>query len=75
MVQQLELAINSYRGRFADKKITLNIILPSVVTLHADPDRLVQLWHNLLENSLLYTHSAGSLRIQGYVSQQRFYLI
>ncbi|MDR5610982.1 MULTISPECIES: ATP-binding protein [unclassified Arsenophonus] len=53
----------------------LNITLPSVVTLHADPDRLAQLWHNLLENSLLYTHSAGSLRIQGYVSQQRFYLI
>ncbi|HGJ5881873.1 two-component system sensor histidine kinase BaeS [Arsenophonus sp.] len=75
LVQQIELAINSYHGRFTDKKITLNITLPSVVTLYADPDRLAQLWHNLLENSLLYTHSAGSLRIQGYVSQQRFYLI
>lgn len=75
LVQQIESAINSYRSRFADKKITLNITLPSKVMLNADPDRLAQLWHNLLENSLRYTRSPGSLVIQGYVSQQRFYLI
>lgn len=75
LVQQIELAISSYRSRFIDKQITLNITLPNKLTLNADPDRLAQLWHNLLENSLRYTHSPGSLVIQGYVSQQRFYLI
>ncbi|HGJ5872422.1 MAG TPA: two-component system sensor histidine kinase BaeS [Arsenophonus apicola] len=75
LVQQIELAISSYRSRFADKQITLNITLPSKITLNADPDRLAQLWHNLLENSLRYTHSPGSLVIQGYVAEHSFYLI
>jgi two-component system sensor histidine kinase BaeS len=50
---------------FAGKKIALqlNDRRESPVTLHADPDRLSQLFRNLLKNSVNYTDAGGRLEI------------
>jgi two-component system sensor histidine kinase BaeS len=43
--------------------IELRDTLGRTVTLHADPDRLSQLYRNLMQNSLRYTDAGGRLEI------------
>jgi two-component system sensor histidine kinase BaeS len=62
-VHLLQLAIAGFRERFAAKNITLVDNLPTHAELFADPQRLLQLFNNLLENSLRYTDSEGRLEI------------
>lgn len=55
---------HSYDGRLAQVGLTAHWQLPgSPVILLADEDRLVQLFQNLLENSVRYTDAGGVLRI------------
>jgi two-component system sensor histidine kinase BaeS len=60
--QALELA----RPEFADKNIALKEDLPvgQGFPMFADPERLHQLFSNLLENSLKYTDSGGRVRVR-----------
>ncbi|MBG6032352.1 two-component system sensor histidine kinase BaeS [Proteus hauseri] len=59
------LAVASYRHTYQTKDITLLTELDdlSPLIVQADPDRLIQLFHNLLENSVRYTYSGGQLHI------------
>lgn len=59
------LAVASYRHTYQTKNITLLTELDdlSPLIVQADPDRLIQLFHNLLENSVRYTYSGGQLHI------------
>lgn len=52
--------------RFANKVIRLNTDFPDTVSarLMGDPDRLQQLFNNILENSLRYTDKPGILEIR-----------
>ena len=61
----LRSSIELFEHRFAEKKIHIRSELPidSSLSLLADPDRLQQLFSNLLENSHRYTDSPGQLRI------------
>lgn len=61
----LEGAIEIFEKRFTDKEIKLQATFPDTkqVSLLADPDRLEQLFANLLENSIRYTDSPGRLEI------------
>jgi two-component system sensor histidine kinase BaeS len=54
-----------FKARFEEKKLTLTPTLPveNKFTLSADPDRLQQLFCNILENSLRYTNAPGKLNI------------
>lgn len=61
----LQAAAGAFRDRLADKGIRLSLDLPTQATVFGDPDRLLQLFNNLLENSLRYTDSGGELRISG----------
>ncbi|WP_197541028.1 two-component system sensor histidine kinase BaeS [Xenorhabdus doucetiae] len=70
----LQISIANYHGRFSDKQIRLVLNLKDNVTLFADPNRLTQLFHNLLENSLLYTNEHGKVIIHGYSDQQKWVL-
>ncbi|MDC9581257.1 two-component system sensor histidine kinase BaeS [Xenorhabdus sp. PR6a] len=70
----LQISIANYHGRFSDKQIRLVLNLKDNVTLFADPNRLTQLFHNLLENSLLYTNEHGNVIIHGYSDQQKWVL-
>ncbi|OCQ52768.1 Signal transduction histidine-protein kinase BaeS [Photorhabdus australis subsp. thailandensis] len=72
--ESLEVAIASYRGRFIDKQIQVDVKLPDIVMIFADPSRLTQLFHNLLENSLRYTAKNGKLMIEGNADDSHFIL-
>lgn len=58
--------VELFEARFDEKKIQIRNELSSAtdLALLADPDRLQQLFSNLLENSLRYTDSPGQLIIQ-----------
>ncbi len=57
--------LDGFRPRFAANRLylTLDDRLPGPVRLLADPDRLSQLFRNLLANSLSYTDPGGGLAL------------
>lgn len=59
-------AVESFRNNFADDDIALQIDAQESrdVLVHADRDRLHQLFDNLLKNSLKYTDPGGVLNIR-----------
>jgi two-component system sensor histidine kinase BaeS len=61
----LSQAVDLYRQEFAARAVALHAGLPSgkAFPVFADPDRLHQLFANLLENSLRYTDSGGRLEV------------
>jgi two-component system sensor histidine kinase BaeS len=63
---QMLRALDPYRSEFAGRGIALEVEAPPGRTfpLFADPDRLQQLFANLLENSLKYTESGGRLKVR-----------
>jgi len=66
LVTLLEVAAGAFRQRFADHGLNLRLSsLPEQVHVFGDRDRLMQLFNNLLENSLRYTDSGGELLISG----------
>ena len=62
----LREAIDTYRHEFAGRKILLEADVPPdpPFPAFADPDRLTQLFSNLLENSLKYTDGGGRLKVR-----------
>lgn len=66
LVNLLEVAAGAFRQRFADHGLGLRLSsLPEQANIFGDSDRLMQLFNNLLENSLRYTDSGGELLISG----------
>lgn len=63
LIPLLEVASGAFRERFASRGLTIQLSLPDSVTVFGDRDRLMQLFNNLLENSLRYTDSGGGLHI------------
>lgn len=60
----LRTACQAFRERLASKQIVLEIGLPQhAPTIKADAHRLTQLFNNLLENSVRYTDSGGTLQV------------
>lgn len=68
----LEQSIAVYRSRFEQKGLHLTAELPSAALVFGDPDRLSQLFNNLLENSLRYTDadSDGLLKVSAVVDKE-----
>jgi two-component system sensor histidine kinase BaeS len=64
-VVALEQAVERYAPRMSDRSISLTSSLPREGTLavNADPNRLQQLFTNLLENSLRYTDPGGRVEV------------
>jgi two-component system sensor histidine kinase BaeS len=60
----LQSALSAYRARLAERGIALHAELPgqSLIVL-ADEARLRQLFHNVMENSLRYTNSGGTVKV------------
>lgn len=63
VVQLIRLAAAAFGTRFTHKGIKIVTRLPEYLYLFGDPDRLTQLFNNLLENSLRYTDVGGELEI------------
>ncbi|OVY25694.1 two-component system sensor histidine kinase BaeA [Klebsiella quasipneumoniae subsp. quasipneumoniae] len=63
IITLLEVAAGAFRERFAGRQLSIQVSLPEQAMIFGDRDRLMQLFNNLLENSLRYTDSGGSLHI------------
>ncbi len=63
IITLLEVAAGAFRERFASRQLSIQVSLPEQAMIFGDRDRLMQLFNNLLENSLRYTDSGGSLHI------------
>lgn len=61
----LKADLAAIQPKFDSKQLNVQLInkLSGTVTLYADPDRLSQLFRNLLNNSVKYTDSGGRLDI------------
>ncbi|HBV40268.1 MAG TPA: two-component system sensor histidine kinase BaeA, partial [Erwinia sp.] len=51
--------------------LTLQLRLPDSAPLFGDPDRLMQLFTNLMENSLRYTDAGGGLTVTLHADQDQ----
>jgi len=74
IVSLLEMAGGAFRERFAGRGLALNLSLPESATVFGDRDRLLQLFNNLLENSLRYTDAGGQLLIEARKTAQQVML-
>ncbi|HBV90175.1 two-component system sensor histidine kinase BaeS [Pantoea sp. B550] len=63
LVQLLEVTAGSFAERYRAHGLTLKLNLPDNAPFFGDPDRLMQLFTNLLENSLRYTDSGGRVEV------------
>jgi two-component system sensor histidine kinase BaeS len=74
-VKVLKQDLDALASEFDSKQLRVHLTdkLATAIKIHADPDRLSQLYCNLLSNSLSYTDSGGQLAIT--VSQQADRLI
>ncbi|WP_435927104.1 two-component system sensor histidine kinase BaeS [Dryocola sp. BD613] len=72
IITLLEVVAGAFRQRFDSRGLSIRLALPDRVTIFGDSDRLMQLFNNLLENSLRYTDAGGQLLISGEIIQQRF---
>jgi len=63
LVQLLEVTAGSFAERYRAHPLTLKLNLPDQAPFFGDPDRLMQLFTNLLENSLRYTDSGGRVEV------------
>ncbi len=59
LVQLLEVTAGSFNERYRSHGLTLSLQMPDKAPFFGDPDRLMQLFTNLLENSLRYTDALG----------------
>lgn len=60
MVRQ---SVETFRGRMATRRISIDCRVAADVTITADPQRLRQLLQNLLENSSRYVTEVGQVRL------------
>jgi two-component system sensor histidine kinase BaeS len=60
----LRAALAGFAPRFAARRIEVTLALPEAALCLADPDRLRQLFNNLLENTLRYTDAGGRLMVR-----------
>ncbi|KAB8307327.1 two-component system sensor histidine kinase BaeS [Erwinia endophytica] len=63
LVPLLELTAANFNSRYQQHNLVLILKLPAQAPLFGDPDRLIQLLSNLMENSLRYTDAGGSLTV------------
>lgn len=74
IINLLEVAAGAFRERFASRGLSIGVSLPENATIFGDRDRLMQLFNNLLENSLRYTDSGGKLQISASQSGEMLVL-
>ncbi|WP_313384485.1 two-component system sensor histidine kinase BaeS [Pantoea sp.] len=64
LVQLLEVTAGSFNERYRSHGLTLTLQMPDEAPFFGDPDRLMQLFTNLLENSLRYTDAPGQVKVR-----------
>ncbi|MEB5972581.1 envelope stress sensor histidine kinase BaeS [Pantoea dispersa] len=74
VVSLLEVVAGNFGERYRSRALTLNLLLPAQASSFADPDRLMQLFTNLLENSLRYTDAGGTVQVSMQLSGEQWQL-
>ena len=64
LVQLIEVSAGNFTERYRAHELTLHLDMPEEAPFFGDPDRLMQLFINLLENSLRYTDAGGEVRVR-----------
>ncbi len=68
LVEIIDDTLAAFAARLASHSLDVQFARTGRIMVFADPDRLRQLFANLLENSLRYTHSGGTLKINWAVT-------
>jgi two-component system sensor histidine kinase BaeS len=73
VMESIQSSLEAFRERLVERKIHLEAELPDreAPTILADPDRLRQLFSNLMENAIRYTDPGGILRVACHYGQGR----
>jgi two-component system sensor histidine kinase BaeS len=74
VVELIKRSLDTFRERFALKGIELDLDADQLAMVFGDPDRLNQLFNNLLENSYRYTDAGGRLDVACRISGQTIVL-
>lgn len=64
IIPLIEMAIGQARWRLETRQLTVEKQLSEQAIMFADPDRITQLFYNLMENSLRYTDPQGKIVIK-----------
>lgn len=64
LVQLIEVSAGNFTERYRAHDLRLHLDMPEEAPFFGDPDRLMQLFINLLENSLRYTDAGGEVRVR-----------
>ncbi|TCS36298.1 two-component system sensor histidine kinase BaeS [Paucimonas lemoignei] len=76
VLEVLHMTADAFQDRFAQQAIALELRIPDHPAIcHADPNRLRQLFSNLLENSVRYTDAGGNLIISAIMEQRMLKLV
>ncbi|TKI06698.1 two-component system sensor histidine kinase BaeS [Martelella alba] len=70
VIHLLKIAVAAFHERYIHKGIDICLEMPDQAPVFGDPDRLTQLFNNLLENSLRYTDPPGRLVITGQIRDE-----
>lgn len=71
----LQLTLGAFRERLAERNITVDAQIPEPgPVMSADEGRLLQLFNNILENSVRYTHAGGKLRVTCESTQREIHI-
>ncbi len=68
----LQRTYELYTNLFQKKAISLNIQIPEKAVIRADPDRLSQVFSNILNNSYRYTDNPGEAQITAKETSDNF---
>lgn len=60
--EQLRRAVISFEPQWSAKGLAIKLELPPMI-IEGDEDRISQIWHNLLSNSIKYSGSGGSITV------------
>ncbi len=64
----LAQVLEGYRERFVQRGLALDSTGDDAAPVYGDPDRLTQMFRNLLENTLRYTDAGGRVRVSTRVA-------
>lgn len=64
LAEVVEDTLASHRAALLDKRLAVELDLDADVRLQADPERLAQVFSNLLQNTLRYTDAPATLQIR-----------
>ncbi|EMN4128495.1 MULTISPECIES: two-component system sensor histidine kinase BaeS [Providencia] len=74
IIPLIDMTIGQAHWRLEEKQLTVEANLPQQQIINIDPDRILQLFYNLMENSLRYTDPLGKIVIRATVENDQFSL-